>query len=134
MTAPSQGPRTILVVEDDPHLADLIRFRLMREGFEVRVAADGDQALTEFERAQPPDLVILDVMLPYRSGYELLADLRQRSAWVRIPVIILTSRTKEEDVVQGLTLGANDYLSKPFRPAELLARIQKLLAPPQAAP
>ncbi len=134
MNAQFKDPRTILIVEDDHHLAELIRFRLMREGFDVRVAADGEQALAEFDRPQQPELVILDVMLPYRNGYELLADLRRRPAWAQVPVIMLTGRTKEEDVVQGLKLGANDYLAKPFRPAELMARIHKLVASaPKAA-
>lgn len=119
--------QTILVVEDDHHIAKLIEFCLTREGFQVRGAADGEQALQEFDRPQADDLVIMDVMMPYRSGYELLADLRQRPAWIHVPVIMLTSRGREQDVVQGLDLGASDYLVKPFRPAELIARIRKLL-------
>ncbi|MBE0615451.1 MAG: response regulator [Burkholderiales bacterium] len=119
--------KTILVVEDDDHIAKLIEFCLAREGFLVRRAADGEQALKEFDRAQADALVIMDVMMPYRNGYELLADLRDRPAWRQVPVIMLTSRGKEEDVVQGLNLGASDYLTKPFRPAELVARAMKLL-------
>jgi len=129
-THPS-SPRTILLVEDDPHLANLIQFYLARQGFEMRHAADGEQALREFDLPQRPDLVVMDVMLPYRSGYELLADLRQRPAWNDVPVVMLTGRGREEDVVQGLNLGASDYLIKPFRPTELMARIRKLL---RAAP
>lgn len=120
---------TILVVEDDSDLANLIRFCLVREGFEVRQAADGEQAQQEFALPQRPDLVVMDVMMPYRNGYELLADLRQRPAWNQVPVIMLTGRGREEDVVQGLNLGASDYLTKPFRPSELVARIRKLLRP-----
>jgi DNA-binding response OmpR family regulator len=135
MNAHPPSQRTILVVEDDPTLAKLIQFCLAREGFEVRQAADGDQALQQFDQAQLPDLVLMDVMLPYRSGYELLADLRRRPAWNQVPVIMLTGRGREEDVVQGLDSGANDYLIKPFRPPELIARIRKLLRPaPKAAP
>ena len=135
MNAHPPSQRTILVIEDDPQLAKLIQFCLAREGFEVRQAADGEQALQEFDQAQLPDLVLMDVMLPYRSGYELLADLRRRPAWNQVPVIMLTSRGREEDVVQGLDTGANDYLIKPFRPPELIARIRKLLRPaPKAAP
>jgi DNA-binding response OmpR family regulator len=135
MDAHPASQRTILVVEDDPPLAKLIQFCLAREGFEVRQAADGEQALQEFDQAQLPDLVLMDVMLPYRSGYELLADLRRRPAWNQVPVIMLTSRGREQDVVQGLDSGANDYLIKPFRPPELIARIRKLLRPaPKAAP
>ena len=135
MNAHPSSQRTILVIEDDPPLAKLIQFCLAREGFEVRQAADGEQALQEFDQARLPDLVLMDVMLPYRNGYELLADLRRRPAWNQVPVIMLTSRGREEDVVQGLDTGANDYLIKPFRPPELIARIRKLLRPaPKAAP
>lgn len=135
MNAHPPSQRTILVVEDDRDIAKLIQYCLAREGFAVRQAADGEQALQEFELAQLPDLVIMDVMLPYRSGYELLANLRRRPAWSEVPVIMLTSRGREEDVVQGLDLGASDYLVKPFRPSELTARIRKLLRPaPKAAP
>jgi DNA-binding response OmpR family regulator len=134
MNAHPPSQQTILLVEDDSHLAKLIGFCLTREGYAVRRAADGEQALQEFDRPQADDLVIMDVMMPYRSGYELLADLRRRPAWNGVPVIMLTSRGREEDVVQGLDLGASDYLIKPFRPAELVARIRKLLRPaPKAA-
>jgi DNA-binding response OmpR family regulator len=131
--APSK--KTILVVEDDYHIAKLIEFCLAREGFEIRRASDGEQALKVFDRAQADALVIMDVMMPYRSGYELLADLRNRPAWKQVPVILLTSRGREEDVVKGLNLGASDYLIKPFRPAELVARVMKLLrSAPEAGP
>jgi DNA-binding response OmpR family regulator len=133
MNAPPPSQRTILVVEDDQRLANLIKFCLVRDGFEVRYAADGEQALQEFDLGRAPDLVVMDVMMPYRNGYELLADLRQRPAWDHVPVIMLTGRSREEDVVQGLDLGANDYLIKPFRPSELLARIRKLLRPARKA-
>lgn len=129
MNAHPQSPRVILVVEDDSHLAKLIHFCLVRDGFEMRHAADGELALQEFERPELPDLVVMDVMMPYRNGYELLANLRKRPSWDHVPVIMLTSRGREEDVVQGLDLGASDYLTKPFRPAELIARIRKLLRP-----
>lgn len=123
----AQRARTILLVEDDPDLARLVRFRLEREGWEVRHVADGERAQREFSVSPPPDLVLLDVMLPYRNGYELLADLRSSKGWEGVPVLMLTSRGKEQDVVKGLRLGANDYLVKPFRPAELVARARKLL-------
>lgn len=119
--------RLILLIEDDPGIAGLVRFRLEREGFEVRHAADGHQALREFDNPAVPDLVVMDVMLPYRNGYELLADLRARPSMASVPVLMLTSRGKEEDVVRGLRGGANDYVLKPLRPVELLARVHKLL-------
>jgi len=123
--------RIILMVEDDPAIAALVRFRLEREGFTVRHAADGEQALKEFDNPEVPDLVLMDVMLPYRNGYELLGDLRSRPALASVPVLMLTSRGREQDVVKGLAGGANDYVLKPFRPAELLARVHKLLDEPR---
>ena len=104
---------TILIVEDDIDIANLVRFRLTREGFGVRHAKDGDHALREFDDPVLPDLVLMDVMMPYHNGYELLADLRKRKGWEKLPVIMLTSRSKEQDVVEGF--------------AELIARIHKLL-------
>ncbi len=123
----NERKRSILVVEDDRSVAGLLRFCLEREGFEVSHAPDGEQALREFDRPQLPDLVILDVMLPYHDGYELLANLRGRPAWAGIPVIMLTNSDRQEDVVKSLSVGANDYLAKPFRPAEVVARIRNLL-------
>lgn len=117
----------ILVVEDDGAAFRLMRFSLEREGFEVRHAADGNEALEEFDRPQRPELVILDVMLPYHNGYELLANLRGRPEWANVPVIMLSSSGREGDVVKGLSAGANDFLAKPFRPAEVVARIRNLL-------
>lgn len=123
----SADKRVILLIEDDPGIAGLVRFRLEREGYVVRHASDGEQALREFDDPAVPDLVVMDVMLPYRNGYELLANLRARPAMAAVPVLMLTSRGREQDVVQGLGGGANDYVLKPFRPAELLARVRKLL-------
>jgi DNA-binding response OmpR family regulator len=75
----------------------------------------------------PPDLVVLDVMIPFRNGYEVLAEYRKDGPWSRVPVIMLTGRGREDDVARGLAAGANDYLTKPFRPVELLARVNRLL-------
>ena len=124
----TDASRVVLLVEDDPDVRGLVEFRLKREGFEVRIAADGEQALALME-GEPPDLVIMDVMIPYRSGYEVLAEFRKNPVWSQVPVIMLTGRGREEDVSRGLSAGANDYLTKPFRPAELLARVHRLLRP-----
>jgi len=124
----TDASRVVLLVEDDPDVRGLVEFRLKREGFEVRIAADGEQALALME-GEPPDLVIMDVMIPYRSGYEVLAAFRKNPVWSQVPVIMLTGRGREEDVSRGLSAGANDYLTKPFRPAELLARVHRLLRP-----
>jgi two-component system, OmpR family, phosphate regulon response regulator PhoB len=126
-TAEADPMHTILIVEDDLALTRLMRFCLERERFTVRHAADGEEALLEFDAIPPADLVILDVMLPYRSGYDLLADLRTRPAWENVPVIMLSSCALEQSVVKGFSGGASDYISKPFRPAEMIARIRNLL-------
>lgn len=119
--------RVVLLVEDDPGIESLVRFRLEREGFEVRHAPDGEQALKAFDDPAVPDLVVMDVMLPYRNGYELLADMRARPKLAAVPVLMLSGCGREEDVVRGLSGGANDYVLKPLRPAELIARVRRLL-------
>ncbi len=113
----------ILIIEDDAHLADVVRRYLEREGFEVDVVADGQSGL---ERAVGwlPDLVLLDLMLPRLSGIEVCRRLRQVAP---IPVVMLTARGSEEDKVLGLELGADDYVAKPFSPRELMARIRAVL-------
>lgn len=113
----------ILVVDDDPDLLSVIEFALQQAGFLVVKAADGESALRTFEREQP-DLAVLDVNLPKLSGFELAQRLRERSA---IPIMMLTVRGEENDVVRALSLGADDYLTKPFSPKILIARIKALL-------
>ena len=115
---------TILVVEDDAHLRFGLEFNLKQEGHEVLVAADGEAGL-ELWRSRHPDLILLDIMLPGRSGLEVLEDLRQSDR--RTPVIILTARSDESDAVCALSLGADDYVRKPFGVSELLARIAAVL-------
>src|SRR5919202_5842649 len=116
----------ILVVDDDAQLSSIINFTLRREGFMVLNAGDGEQAL-ELWRQEQPDLVLLDVNLPKLSGQEVLRRLRRADAAQRTPVIMLTVRADEDDIVQGLDLGADDYVAKPFSPKTLLARIRAVL-------
>jgi DNA-binding response OmpR family regulator len=113
----------VLVVDDDEQLAALVAFTLRREGYEVVSASDGVAALESWA-AERPDLVLLDVNLPRLDGYEVLARLRAGGG---PPVILLTVRSDEEDVVRGLDLGADDYVAKPFSPRTLLARIRAVL-------
>ncbi len=115
--------KTILVVEDDPKTAALVALYLEREGFRTQVARDGSEALSLAERHRPV-LVILDLMLPRIDGWEVFRRLRRRS---EVPVIMLTARGEEVDRVAGLTLGADDYVVKPFSPRELVARVQTVL-------
>ncbi|MEJ5867554.1 response regulator transcription factor [Pseudokineococcus sp. 5B2Z-1] len=113
----------ILLVEDEESLSDPLAYQLGREGYEVAVAADGPSAVAEFDRAGA-DLVLLDLMLPGLPGTEVCRQLRARSA---VPVIMLTAKDSEVDVVVGLELGADDYVTKPYSSRELLARIRAVL-------
>ena len=115
---------SILVIEDNANLAYGLRNNLEIEGHEVAVAVDGGEALTR-ARSSPPDLVILDLMLPDLDGFRVLKALRDGDA--RVPILILTARGAESDKVRGLRLGADDYMTKPFSVLELLARIDALL-------
>jgi DNA-binding response OmpR family regulator len=114
----------ILVVDDEPAIVTVVRERLEREGFAVRAAASGEEALAHMD-ADPADLLVLDVMLPGIDGFEVLR--RLRSSGHTVPVIVLTARDEDVDKIVGLELGADDYLVKPFNPRELSARIRAVL-------
>jgi len=118
----------VLVVEDDDHIAQVLRFMLERQGYRVTHLADGRTA-SEHVAASPdlPDLILLDVMLPYVDGFEIVALVRARAAWAKVPILMLTARNTERDTVRALDAGANDFFSKPFQPNELLARVRRLL-------
>lgn len=113
----------ILIVEDEPSLSEPLAFLLQREGYETEIAGDGRAALTVFDRAGA-DLVLLDLMLPGLSGTEVCRELRTRSS---VPIIMLTAKDSEVDIVVGLELGADDYVTKPYSSRELLARIRAVL-------
>src|SRR5215471_8076647 len=114
---------TVLVVDDDTKTAATIRLYLENAGFSVTLAYDGKSAL-ERALASPPDLIVLDLMLPLMSGTDLCSRLRAES---EVPIIMLTARTTEQDKLQGLAIGADDYITKPFSPRELVARVQTVL-------
>ena len=116
----------ILIVEDDPSLVELLRYNLESEGFDVSVARDGEGGLEAID-TDDPDLVVLDWMLPNMSGIEICRQMRQRTATKTTPVIMLTAKGEESDRVRGLETGADDYIVKPFSPAELTARIKAVL-------
>lgn len=113
----------ILIVEDEPSLSEPLSFLLRREGYDTEIAADGREALAAFDR-DAADLVLLDLMLPGLSGTEVCRELRTRSA---VPIIMLTAKDSEVDIVVGLELGADDYMTKPYSTRELLARIRAVL-------
>jgi two-component system phosphate regulon response regulator PhoB len=116
----------ILVVDDEPDITALVAYHLARAGYRVSTAANGTEAL-KLARTERPDLVILDLMLPGVSGYDVLAELRRVDETRDVGVILLTARREEVDRIRGLTLGADDYLTKPFSPAELSLRVAALL-------
>ncbi len=118
--------KSILLVEDEEDLAELLQFNLQREGYLCRHAPDGNAAVEELRR-QTPDLVVLDRMLPGLSGDEVITQLRQNSRTQNLPVIMLTAKGEEADELVGLTLGADDYITKPFSTKLLLARIAAVL-------
>ena len=113
----------VLVVEDEESFSDALSYMLRKEGFEVAVAADGDAAIKEYERAGA-DVVLLDLMLPEKSGTEVCRELRAHS---NVPIIMVTARDSEVDKVVGLELGADDYITKPYSSRELVARIRAVL-------
>ena len=115
--------KQILVVDDEPRIAEICRDYLKRAGFDVITAANGDDALA-LARSRQPDLIVLDLKLPGRDGLDVTRALRQRS---NLPIIMLTARIEESDKLVGLELGADDYLTKPFSPRELVARVRAVL-------
>ena len=115
--------RNILVVEDDKNISDLIHMYLVKEGFDVRIAGDGGKALEEFQKKEP-DLVLLDIMLPVMDGWAVCAKIRETS---KVPIIMLTAKSEVFDRIQGLEMGADDYIVKPFEMKELIARINAVL-------
>lgn len=127
MNSESNAPQRLLIVEDDVHMAYLLGYLAERERFTVESIGDGRKAAERIDAGPAVDLVLLDVMLPYTDGFELLARMRGNPVWKDVPVIILTSKTREHDAVRALSLGADDYLTKPFSPAELVARIRRRL-------
>ena len=116
----------LLLVEDDPSLAELLQFRFENEGYNVRSTPDGDEALV-LAAEEVPDLVILDWMIEGTSGIEVCRRMRRNSATAHVPIIMLTAREAEDDRIRGLDTGADDYLTKPFSPRELLARVAAVM-------
>ena len=122
----SGTPRLILVADDDPDIRELVEFKLRHAGFRVEAVTDGDAAVAAANR-EPPDLAILDVMMPRRTGIEVCRAFRDLEATAHVPIILLTAKAQEHDVEQGFAAGADDYITKPFSPRELLSRVQAVL-------
>ncbi len=126
--------KTIVVIEDEPDILEVLSYNLSREGFKVRAAEDGEQGLA-LVRTHAPDLVLLDLMLPGLDGLEVCRALKADAVTAGVPVIMVTAKGEESDVVLGLGIGADDYVTKPFSPKELIARVRAVLrrGPMQAA-
>ena len=118
--------KRVLVIEDDKDIIELVRYNLEKDGFQVASSVDGATGLAQV-RKTPPDLLILDLMLPKQSGLEICKEVRKDVSLNRLPVLILTAKGEEADRVVGLELGADDYVTKPFSPRELVARVKALL-------
>lgn len=117
-----------LVVEDNEHVLYMLEFVLERAGYDVIAARNGRDAQSAIESIEPVDVVLLDLMLPYIPGYQLIAEIRDDPAWQHVPVVVVSGKVLEEDIVKALDLGATDYVTKPFRPQELLARLRRVVA------
>jgi DNA-binding response OmpR family regulator len=125
--SPKTTPLRVLVVEDNEHAAYLLRSLLEHAGFEVSLSKDGRDALARLASMDPVDVVLLDLMLPYVSGYQVLIEARKDPRWAEVPIVVLTARTLEMDAVRALETGANDFIRKPFLPEELVARIRRAI-------
>jgi DNA-binding response OmpR family regulator len=120
--------RKVLIVDDEPNIVAALEYLLQRSHYEVLTAQDGDAALRQVEE-HVPDLVLLDVMMPSKSGYEVCQRMRERPEWRHIKIIMLSAKGREAEVSKGLSLGADLYVTKPFSNTELVARIDELLGP-----
>jgi len=116
----------ILIADDEPNIVVSLEFLMKREGYDVRVAANGDEALSQVAEFAP-DLVLLDVMLPRRSGFEVCQQIRANAAWRDMKVVMLTAKGRDTEMQKGLALGADAYITKPFATKELVARVKELL-------
>ena len=121
--------KKILVADDEPNIVAALEFLLQRNGYEVHIARDGDEALKLVEDCQP-DLVLLDVMMPVKSGYEVCTRIRERAEWGHIKIIMLSAKGRDAEVTKGLSIGADVYITKPFSTRDLMGKIGELLQRP----
>jgi len=120
-----------LLIEDCKDISYLLRHMLEREGFVVHVLHTGREAAAFIASSNPTDIVITDLMLPYVDGFELITQIREHALWRDVPVVVLSGKVTERDIVRAFELGANDYVLKPYKPLELLARIRRLAKMPR---
>jgi two-component system, OmpR family, alkaline phosphatase synthesis response regulator PhoP len=120
--------RSVLIVDDEPNIVLSLQFLMKKAGFDVRTARDGEEALAEIARSAP-DLVLLDVMMPKRDGFDVCQTVRANPAWQSIRIVLLTAKGRDVEREKGLALGADDYVTKPFSTRDVLERIEKLVPP-----
>ena len=118
--------KRVLIADDEPNIVTSLAFLMTRSGYEVQVARNGDEALAMVESFRP-DLVLLDVMMPRRSGYEVCQKMREREDWRHIRIVMLSAKGREAEVSKGLSIGADAYVTKPFSNRELIAKVGELL-------
>ncbi len=119
--------KKILIADDEPNIVVSLEYLLQREGYEVHIARDGQAALEAIER-ELPDLVLLDVMMPVKSGFEVCASVRGIPAIANTPILMLSAKGRDTDLAKGMALGANGYMTKPFATRDLVARVAEMLA------
>jgi len=124
----SETPRKVLIVDDEPNIVTALEFLLKRSGYEVRLATNGAEALEQVESYRP-DVVLMDVMMPIKSGFEVCQRMRERPELAHIKVVMLSAKGSEAEVSKGLSLGADLYITKPFSTQELVATINRLFEP-----
>lgn len=118
--------KLVLIVDDEPNIVLSLEFLMQQAGYDVRIARDGNEAL-ECVVEKTPDLILLDLMIPKRDGYDVCQTLRRSEEWAKIPVIMLTAKGREVEKEKGMAMGANDYITKPFSTAALTQRVKELL-------
>lgn len=122
--------KSILIVDDDPNIVISLEFLMKREGFEVAVAADGETALAAISK-HVPDLVLLDIMMPKKDGYEVCQEIRSNPAWKDVKIIMVTAKSRDTERAKGLALGADAYVTKPFSTKDLAQQVRLLVGEPQ---
>lgn len=119
--------KRVLIADDEPNIVVSLEFLMERNGYQIRIAKDGEEVLRAVEEYRP-DLILLDVMLPGKSGFEVCQKIRENPAWQGIKIIMLTAKGRDTEVAKGLALGADAYVTKPFSTKELLAQVKQILA------
>jgi DNA-binding response OmpR family regulator len=123
-------PQSVLIVDDEPNILLSLQFLMKKTGYEVRTAKDGEEAMTEMERAAP-DLILLDVMMPKIDGFSICERIRANPEWRDVRIIMLTARGRDVEREKGIALGADDYITKPFSTKDAIARVEAVLARPR---